>query len=263
MSSSHSSSRKCFLCSENLLSCIVSVAAAVPCTKPVSNQTITSCSALTSQDSAGLYNVLVVNGTGSVLCLYCAKLDSGWWYLFGKGGMGSAWNFAYEWKTTASLAIIDQNDISIISGVNISKIRVRTDVRFEIRTSSSVNPTSVSVRFTPSLNKATMKIPRDTGGSNTGVCIIRFPTDSTGQYDGSKVLCQATNKKCGSGNLPGNGQTTQSLFVESVYIDPQGKNGTAQAVNDQWTSNAVYWKGSYYYVYIQGTIQKGKAFLVA
>lgn len=228
------------------------------CMKPVANQTLTSCSALSAMDSEGLYNVRLAKD--SVACLYCAKLAShrGWWYRFGKGGMSSTWNFAYEWQASATLDVLDQSDISTISLLNISQIEVRTDVRFEIRTSDSVNPSSVTVRFTPSLNQATVKIPRNSGGSNTGVCVVKFPFDSSLQYDGSKILCsnQGLNQKCGSGNLPPNGQTTQSLLVESVYIDPQGTGALAR--NGQWSRNAVYWDGGYYYVYVQETGRVGK-----
>ena len=238
-----------------LMSCAVESNA---CAQPVSNLSITSCGDLTLQDSEGYYTIDTANGSVPLRCLYCARLpnQTGWWYRFGKGGMKAAWTYRYEWKASKLLTIIEQSDITSMSVLNISRWEVSTDVRFEITTSDSVNPTSATVQFTPHLTRATMSIPSQTGGKNTGSCILKFPNNA-GKHDGSKILCsnQGQNKKCGTGNLPSNGQTTQSLFVEKVNIDPQGTGALAR--KGEWTRNVVYWYGSYYYVYVQES-QRGK-----
>ncbi|XP_065838360.1 adhesion G-protein coupled receptor G2-like isoform X2 [Oscarella lobularis] len=205
-----------------------------------------SCSNLLSNDVEGLYTIRHADGTKS--CVYCSKLasQSGWWYRFGQDSKRSDWNYDKDSTSKSTLTVVSGAETTVMNRLNVSTVRVSTDVRFEIKTDRSVNPSSVTVVLTPSLSAKVIRIPK----SNLllGQCSIQFPSLSGGGYDGSKISCSQSNlnSNCGTGNLPKAGSPVGPLFVREVNIDPKGKDAVGLTM-----FNEVTWKGSYYYVYVQ------------
>ena len=82
----------------------------------------------------------------------------GGWTRFGKGNMSSLWNYVDEDEQTTTIDVISDSDILKMKKLHFTEFRILTDVQFWLQADDSVNPSSLSVTFLPSLISGEMSI---------------------------------------------------------------------------------------------------------
>ena len=91
----------------------------------------------------------------------------GGWTRFGKGSMGSEWNYIDEDEQTVTVEIISDADISKMQRLTFTEFRVTTDVKFRLQQDNSFNPSLLNVIFLPDLTPGTMTLTGDDSINHT------------------------------------------------------------------------------------------------
>ena len=82
----------------------------------------------------------------------------GGWARFGKGNMSLQWNYVDEDEQTITIDVVTDSDIVSMQSLDLTEFRILTDVQFRLQADDSVNPSSLSVTFLPSLTNGEMFI---------------------------------------------------------------------------------------------------------